>query len=88
MVDLTYSEQSEKPAFLEGTGVCVLDRVNKIAYMCKSPRADSYLASIWAEKMGYELFDAGIAQDPKTERVYHTNVIMTYVLLLLVLLIC
>lgn len=76
VVDFTYAESKEIPAFLEGTGVFVLDRANKIAYMFESPRADPNLAKVWAERLGFELYNPGPARDLKGELVYHTNVVM------------
>jgi hypothetical protein len=64
---------------LEGTGVFVLDRANKIAYLCESPRADPKLAAAWCKLVGYELFDCGVAVDKNGDAVYHTNVVMGYV---------
>src|SRR5471032_532452 len=37
-VDLTQRETEDK--YLEGTGSVVLDRVNRVAYACSSPRTD------------------------------------------------
>jgi len=76
VVDFTEAENGAAPVFLEGTGVFVLDRVNKIAYLCESPRADPELAQKWCEQLGYELFDTGVAIDKRGEAVYHTNVVM------------
>ena len=61
--------------FLEGTGSLVLDRANRIAYACLSPRTDADLARDWCREFGYKpvlfhAFDAaGVA-------IYHTNVMM------------
>ncbi|MEN9686953.1 MAG: hypothetical protein RLZZ28_2739 [Bacteroidota bacterium] len=72
-IDLTGFEQEEK--FLEGTGSMVLDRENKIAYACISPRTHVELLEIFCNQMGYRpiafsAFDAG------NEAIYHTNVMM------------
>lgn len=46
-------------------GALVLDRVNKIAYMAESQRANVNAATTWAKKLGYELFCFGEAVDCK-----------------------
>jgi hypothetical protein len=72
-IDLSHYESEH--AFLEGTGSMVLDRQNKIAYACISPRTDYFILTDFCEKMGYAigLFDA---IDQKGEPIYHTNVMM------------
>jgi len=62
--------------FLESTGSMILDRVNRIAYACRSSRTDELLVRRFCEMMGYEpiIFDA---VDPNGIEIYHTNVIMT-----------
>ena len=60
--------------FLEGTGSMVLDRVNKIAYACLSPRTDRGVLQVWCEKMGYTPFTFIAMYDQ--QEVYHTNVMM------------
>lgn len=71
--DLTPYEQSN--LFLEGTGSMVLDRENKIAYACLSPRTSQKVLSDFGAKMGYRIvaFDA---VDEKGFPIYHTNVMM------------
>ncbi|MGC3982830.1 MAG: arginine deiminase-related protein [Steroidobacteraceae bacterium] len=71
-IDLTTHEADEK--FLEGTGSLVLDRVNRIAYACISPRTDLDVLGDFAQRLDYELvtFDAADAGVP----IYHTNVLM------------
>ena len=72
-VDL--SSREAEAVFLEGTGSMVLDRDNKIAYACLSPRTDYLVLSEFCEKMGYSAisFDA---VDQKGQPIYHTNVMM------------
>ena len=72
-IDLS-SHEAEN-VFLEGTGSMVLDRQNKIAYACISPRTDYFVLTEFCEKMGYtaEVFDA---IDQKGQAIYHTNVMM------------
>jgi len=72
-LDLTHWENEGK--FLEGTGSMVLDRINKIAYACKSPRTSEEVLKDFCEQMGYTyiLFEA---KDINGEDIYHTNVTM------------
>jgi hypothetical protein len=72
-VDLTHREAEEK--FLEGTGSVVLDRVNRVAYACTSPRTDLDVLGEFAQQLDYDLmtFDA---VDASGTAVYHTNVLM------------
>ena len=51
IVDLTKSENDG--LFLEGTGSMVLDRENKIAYACLSPRTDEKLLNEFCKKADY-----------------------------------
>jgi hypothetical protein len=61
--------------FLEGTGSMVLDRDNKIAYACLSPRTHQPVLDDFCKKMGYRpvLFTS---VDGDGKAIYHTNVIM------------
>jgi len=73
-IDLTHREEEGK--FLEGTGSLVLDRRNRIAYACLSPRTDMDVLGEFAQRLDYEIaafeaFDAGGAA------IYHTNVLMS-----------
>jgi hypothetical protein len=72
-LDLTPHERAGR--FLEGTGSLVLDRRQRVAYACRSPRTSEALAGEWARSLGYELccFDA---TDARGIPYYHTNVIM------------
>lgn len=62
--------------YLEGTGSMVLDRLNSIVYVCRSPRTNEAALMQWSEQMGYHpfLFDA---HDANGEAVYHTNVVLS-----------
>lgn len=64
-----------KGKFLEGTGSLVLDRVNRIAYACISPRTDMVVLKDWCEQMNYKsvVFHAELNH----QAVYHTNVVMS-----------
>lgn len=61
---------------LEGTGSLVLDRPNRVAYACKSPRTDIVVAEWWADQLGYSLVPFR-AVDARGMAVYHTNVMMS-----------
>ena len=69
-------EKEDKGAFLEGTGSMVLDRVNKIAYACVSPRTSLEALNEWCKLEGYEPF-AFKATDKEGREIYHTNVMMS-----------
>jgi hypothetical protein len=73
VIDLSRFEEENK--FLEGTGSMVLDRENKIAYACISPRTDRGVLNLFCERAGYQpiTFDA---VDEKGQAIYHTNVLM------------
>lgn len=72
-LDLTAHEREGR--YLEGTGSLVLDHVERVAYVCRSPRTDERVLAEWCEAMGYaaEVFDAG---DRDGVPLYHTNVVM------------
>ncbi len=71
--DLSYFEQQQK--FLEGTGSMVLDRENKLAYACLSPRTNQEVLEEFCRISGYQpvLFHAS---DQSGKAIYHTNVLM------------
>jgi len=71
--DLSHFEASEK--FLEGTGSMVLDRQNKIAYACLSPRTDREVLTEFSERSGYSTIEFH-AVDGLGKAIYHTNVLM------------
>jgi hypothetical protein len=72
-IDLSHFEQTGQ--FLEGTGSMVLDRDNKIAYACLSPRTDEKVLTDFCRRMGYTpvVFNS---LDEKDQAIYHTNVMM------------
>ena len=73
VIDLSRFEA--KNQFLEGTGSMVLDRENKIAYACLSPRTDAEVLKAFCDYTGYTAvtFDAF---DQNVQAIYHTNVLM------------
>lgn len=75
---MDYSSAEEDNVFLEGTGSVILDRVNKIAYACVSPRTDEELFYEFCEDFEYEpvLFEANHTVDNERKQIYHTNVMM------------
>jgi len=72
-IDLTAHEDNEQ--FLEGTGSLVLDRSNRVAYACLSPRTKLDALGDFAQQLDYEIvaFDA---VDKDGAAIYHTNVLM------------
>jgi hypothetical protein len=74
VVDLTSLES--RGQYLEGTGSLVLDRVNRIAYACRSPRTHDLALAELGRVLGYETraFDA---VDRDGHPIYHTNVLLS-----------
>lgn len=74
VVDLTHLE--ERAQFLEGTGSFVLDRVQRVAYACRSPRTHDAALAEFGRELGYETcaFDAA---DRDGHAIYHTNVLLS-----------
>jgi len=73
VIDLSRFEHENK--FLEGTGSMVLDRENKIAYACISPRTDREVLDLFCKQTGYKEVSFH-AFDEKQQAIYHTNVLM------------
>lgn len=73
ITDITGFEESDM--FLEGTGSMVLDRENKIAYACLSPRTHLTVLQDWCKKTGYTPLTFTAIDDKRTP-IYHTNVMM------------
>jgi hypothetical protein len=73
IIDLSAFENQNK--FLEGTGSMVLDRDNRIAYACISPRTDKEVLNDFCRQLQYStiLFHA---VDEDGGAIYHTNVMM------------
>jgi hypothetical protein len=74
VVDLTEHEAESR--YLEGTGSLVLDRVNRLAYACGSPRTDLDALADFADRLDYEPI-VFAATDATNRPVYHTNVVMS-----------
>uniref|UniRef100_A0A383VAN1 Amidinotransferase n=1 Tax=Tetradesmus obliquus TaxID=3088 RepID=A0A383VAN1_TETOB len=75
VLDMSGHEKRDK-AYFEGTGVLVLDRVNGVAYVALSERADRKLAEAWVHSLGYKELVAFSSSDGRGKPVYHTNVMM------------
>ncbi len=73
ITDLSSSEI--KGQFLEGTGSMVLDRMNKIAYACLSPRTNENLLNSFCDAIHYSPVSFK-ATDITGMEIYHTNVMM------------
>lgn len=76
-IDYSYFEAEEK--FLEGTGSMVLDRQNRIAYACVSPRTHLHLLEEFCLEFGFRplVFIASQMIDEGFAEIYHTNVMMS-----------
>ncbi|HET6724973.1 MAG TPA: arginine deiminase-related protein [Gammaproteobacteria bacterium] len=72
-LDLSDAEQRDE--FLEGTGSMVLDRANRVAYACLSPRTHPDLLQRWCDRFDYTAvtFKALSGDRP----IYHTNVMLS-----------
>jgi hypothetical protein len=74
VVDLSPHERAGH--FLESTGSMVLDRVNRVASACLSPRTHLDVLAEAAQLLDYEPL-AFAATDPDGVPIYHTNVLMS-----------
>ncbi len=73
VVDLTAYENEGK--YLEGTGSMVLDRMNRVAFACLSPRTHPDVLAEFSRRTGYKtVFFRAV--DEAGKPVYHTNVLM------------
>jgi hypothetical protein len=69
------SQYEKENLFLEGTGSMVLDRDNKIAYACLSPRTNEKVLADFCSQMKYTAVSFHAA-DGNEQAIYHTNVMM------------
>ncbi|WP_372369439.1 citrulline utilization hydrolase CtlX [Candidatus Uabimicrobium sp. HlEnr_7] len=74
ITNLSLSEHENR--YLEGTGSVVLDRKDKLAYMCYSSRSYSEVLDMFCRKLGYEAVSFH-AYDENSNPIYHTNVMMS-----------
>lgn len=72
---IDFSGKENENIYLEGTGSMVLDRTNKIAYACLSPRTHKTLFEEWCKKMYYKPCSF-FSVDEQGNEIYHTNVMM------------
>jgi hypothetical protein len=72
-IDLSGYEKEN--IFLEGTGSMVLDRENKIAYACLSPRTNAKVMADFCLQMTYTPVTFH-SVDGNGQAIYHTNVMM------------
>ena len=72
-IDLTDYEKNN--LFLEGTGSMVLDRENRIAFACVSPRTNKKVLEDFCTRMNYDPVTF-VAVDSSGVPIYHTNVVM------------
>ena len=73
VIDL--SDAEHKKLYLEGTGSLVLDRVNRVAYACISPRTHLQLVNEFCRLNDYTAITFN-ASDNNGIPIYHTNVMM------------
>ncbi len=74
VVDLSALEA--RGEYLEGTGSLVLDRAQRVAYACLSPRTHSDALAEFGRALDYELV-AFHAVDGAGQPIYHTNVLLS-----------
>ncbi|EME3971626.1 amidinotransferase [Vibrio fluvialis] len=69
-------EYQEQHAFLESTGVMVMDHVNETIYAALSQRCDREVLEDYAQRIGYSRVVSFQTVLPSGQPVYHTNVMM------------
>lgn len=76
IIDLSFFEKDN--LFLEGTGSLVLDRINKIAYACRSVRTHEVPLEYFSRLLDYQIVDFDAVQQVNGvySSIYHTNVMM------------
>lgn len=70
-----FTNGEEENIVLEGTGSLILDKPNRIAYACFSPRTNKHLFHKWCEMEKYHAVGF-TCLDSKQNEIYHTNVVM------------
>lgn len=68
ILDLSRAEQEKK--YFEGTGALVLDRINGVAYVNLSERADKEIAEHWVQKLGYKVCAVGFSDIDIVRRIW------------------
>lgn len=76
---IDYSHFENEEQYLEGTGSVVLDRQNRIAYACVSPRTHLKLLEEFCAEFGFRpvVFYASRMTARGFAEIYHTNVMMS-----------
>jgi hypothetical protein len=74
VIDLTGLET--RGEYLEGTGSAVLDRTQRVAYACLSPRTHVNALAELARALNYEIVPF-TAVDGAGRAIYHTNVVLS-----------
>jgi hypothetical protein len=74
IVDLTEHELEGR--YLEATGSLVLDRIQRVAYACLSPRTHAQALADFAARLGYATLPFH-ATDERGQAIYHTDVLMS-----------
>ncbi|ENI4487679.1 amidinotransferase [Vibrio fluvialis] len=69
-------EYQEQRAFLESTGVMVMDHVNETIYAALSRRCDREVLEDYAQRIGYSRVVSFQTVLPSGQPIYHTNVMM------------
>lgn len=72
---MDFSSYESKEFFLEGTGSMILDRDNRIAYVCRSSRSHEMVEDAFAKVMQYRTIWF-TSVDKNNMPIYHTNVMM------------
>jgi len=72
---MDFSSYESKEFFLEGTGSMVLDRENRIAYVCRSSRSHEMVEDAFAKVMQFRTVWF-TSVDKRNMPIYHTNVMM------------
>ncbi|EGR4343977.1 amidinotransferase [Vibrio cholerae] len=67
---------TEQQAFLESTGVMVMDHPNRTIYAGLSQRCDREVLEVYAEQIGYSRVVSFQTRLPSGSPIYHTNVMM------------
>mgnify|MGYP001302781909 FL=1 len=67
---------AKRSAFLESTGVMVMDHVNQTIYAALSHRCDREVLEEYAQKIGYQRVISFQTMLPSGHPIYHTNVMM------------
>ncbi|MBY7850262.1 amidinotransferase [Vibrio fluvialis] len=69
-------EYQEQRAFLESTGVMVMDHVNETIYAALSQRCDREVLEDYAQRIGYSRVVSFQTVLPSGQPIYHSNVMM------------